>query len=119
MNVFTYYDARPSAPDDQAERFRQWRQKWAERGWATRILTSRKAKQSPLYEKHFRPELEDLLLPWLALHAAGGGWFSPMASIDPAIEPRKCRYKVRYFPGVMWASKSGAAEVIKKLARVN
>lgn len=123
MKVYTYYNASPEAPEDQAERFRIWHDGWTAQGWETRILTYRKARQSPLFAKTMarfkdcEPEIRHAALRWLALHAAGGGWFSAVTKSGVAIPLQKIPRKplLFYFPNLMWAKKSACIEALKCL----
>jgi hypothetical protein len=115
MDIFTYYDASPGFTGSRAESFRAWAASWAKLGWTPRILTVRKAKQSPLYPKIF-PRVGKAALPYLALHAAGGGWYAPTSAINYDFRPRCRRNRAAlYHDGVVWATKRGTEEILNAL----
>lgn len=44
MNVYTYWDSSPKAPNDQVELFRIWEHSWRKNGWKPRLLTEQNVK---------------------------------------------------------------------------
>lgn len=119
MNVFTYYDAGPRLFPGNAGRFRAWEQSWSKAGWTPRLLTSRMAKLSPLYNEvilHTPKKGHSSVIPLLALHYAGGGWFVPQTVLNLSFKPKNRNRKVIfYFPGIMWATKRGVEEVLNAI----
>lgn len=55
MNVYTYYDDSPAAPEQQARMIKLWAQSWAKHGWSPKLLTRRMAEAHPGYtpDKHW------------------------------------------------------------------
>ena len=49
MNVYTYYDDSPAAPEQQARMIKLWAQSWAKHGWSPKLLTRRMAEAHPGY----------------------------------------------------------------------
>ena len=116
MIVYSYYDASPDAPPGQAESFRAWERSWSNHGWKPRILTSRKARSSSLFEEVTAklPGNHDFALPWLALHAAGGGWLVPKSVLNTGFAPVRRRSRiVFYHPGILWATRRGVEQILK------
>jgi hypothetical protein len=117
VNVYAYYDATPGAPIDQAEKYREWAESWKRLGWSPRILTSRRAKQSPLYKEIIAASAENskpAILPMLALHAAGGGWLVPLSAHNEAFKPSRPKERIQlFYPGVIFtSSRKATAELI-------
>jgi len=115
VNVFTYYDASPDAAPGQAESFRAWEKTWIAHGWKPRILTSRRARQSSLFDEVAErlPQIE-IALPWLALHAAGGGWLIPKSVPNTGFRPTRRRNRVIFYhPGILWGSARGLEEILR------
>lgn len=116
MDIFTFYDASPEAPDGEAERFRAWATSWEKQGWKPRILTARKAKQSSLYAETIARVPGRSALPYLAFHAVGGGWFAPMTAPNGLFKPVRKQAKLIVYPtvGLIWSrSRVGIASFIK------
>lgn len=77
MEVFAYYDCSPSAPKNQPDLVVHWERNWRRRGYKPRLITARHARRSKFYARcKNRPNA----LPLLAMHAVGGGWFTPFES---------------------------------------
>lgn len=117
VDVFAYYDASPEAPAGQAELIRTWEASWTALGWTPRILTSRRARQSLLYRdvaERLGEDAVSVALPWLALHAAGGGWLVPKTAVNQSFRPARRRQKVMFYhPGILWSSKRGMEEILR------
>lgn len=116
MDIYTFYDAGVDAPDGQAERFRAWATSWEKQGWKPRILTARKAKQSPLYAETIARIPGRSALPYLAFHAVGGGWYAPMSATNGLFKSGSRQARLTVFPveGIVWSrSRAGVAELLK------
>ena len=115
MNVYTYYDARPDAEPGQAAQFRLWEATWTNCGWNPRILTARKARSSPLHDAVVsRVAQPEIAYPWLALHAAGGGWLIPKSVLNKHFKPARRRNRlIFYHPGILWATRRGIEDVLR------
>jgi hypothetical protein len=116
MDVFTYYDASPAVEVPQADDFRAFDASWSKFGWTPKILTSRRARLSQLFEEVSGrlPNNHDFALPWLALHAAGGGWLVPKSVLNTGFRPARRRAKVIFYhPGILWATRRGCEEILK------
>lgn len=73
MEVFAYYDCSPSAPKNQPDLVVHWERRWRELGHKPRLITARHARRSKFYSRcKNRPNV----LPLLAMHAVGGGWYT-------------------------------------------
>lgn len=104
MDVFAYYDCSLTAPEIQPAWVPLWERSWRARGWNPRLITARHARRSRFYSG-FKDS--PALIPFLALHAVGGGWLVPLNVINfsfPA-SVKKTVLAIRYPDEVFQAPK--------------
>jgi len=85
MDVYAFYDCSIDAPTGQAAMVTLWERGWRNRGWTPRLITERHARRSGFYTEH----KHDVQISLLALHAVGGGWFSPLSVMNFDFPPAK------------------------------
>ena len=103
-DIFAFYDCSPDAPAGQAAKVTLWERGWRNRGWKPRLITIRQARKSKFYAKHRNNKR---MIPLLALHAAGGGWLSPVDMMNFSFKPCTPRKAaIRFYTGLYYATRS-------------
>lgn len=116
MDVFAFYDCSENAPAGQAAMVTLWERGWRNRGWSPRLITARHARRSKFYAEHKNEVGSVPILPLLALHTVGGGWLSPLTTMNFDFSPVKLKgsraFVLPY--GLVFAPKTALQEVFTR-----